>query len=171
MKSKRTAKARAETKTKIDGAILSACEPSWKKVAMIIGRAAKELPDLPEGDEGYRLIARRIQYLVGHGLLIAQGDIARPRYSEVRFPDENENDSAPQIDLRGPRQGSGEQCIRDWIKAASVLVENPSAEILCPKCGLAFLATEVEELDRTHFDLHLRCSNCGAHEIVYKRRP
>jgi hypothetical protein len=53
---------------------------------MIISRAHGKLSGLPEGNDGYRLIAKRIQRLAGNGQLVAQGDISRPRYSEVRLP-------------------------------------------------------------------------------------
>ena len=57
----------------------------------------------------------------------------------------------------------------EWIKAASQLVENPHLQILCPNCGLVYLNVEDEKVDDTHIDRHVRCSNCGAHEIIYKR--
>jgi hypothetical protein len=79
-------KERMTPNSEIDSAILSVCEPSWKKFAMILARAHDKLSGLPEGHEGYRLIAKRIQRLVQDGQLVAQGDISRPRYSEVRLP-------------------------------------------------------------------------------------
>jgi len=75
------------TDSDIDNAILAVVEASWKKVAMIIAKTADRLGrDLPEGDERYHLIARRIEALVRDGKLIAQGDITRWRHSEVRRP-------------------------------------------------------------------------------------
>jgi hypothetical protein len=69
----------------IDAAILAVVETSWRKVAMIISRSADRLGrDLPEGDDGYQLIAKRIQALVSDGRLTAQGDVTRWRHSEVR---------------------------------------------------------------------------------------
>ena len=74
----------------IDGAILSllaAADGRWKKVAMVISRVADAMgKDLPEGDDGYELVARRIEALVGDGRLAAQGDIKNWRFSEVRRP-------------------------------------------------------------------------------------
>jgi len=129
---------------------------------------------LPGRNQGFQLIVRRIKYLVGSGALIAQGDFSRPRYSEVRLPSQNDyNIAAKQAAPENPGQGHGERGMSDyaqWITAATVLVQNSSAKVQCPKCGVAILMAEVEELDRTHFDLHLRCSECGAHETVYKRR-
>jgi len=61
---------------------------------MVVCKAAQKISDLPEGDEGYQIVARRIKSFVRGGRLIAQGDIARWRYSEVRLRDENcQNDS------------------------------------------------------------------------------
>jgi len=57
-----------------------------------------------------------------------------------------------------------------WIEAAKVLMENPFHQVPCPKCGLGFLTVEDEKLDNAHFDRHLRCATCGAHETIYKRK-
>ena len=73
--------------SEIDEAILAVCEPLWRKVAYVVTTAADKLADLPEGSEGYRLVERRLKLLVKDGQLVAQGDISRPRYSEVRLPD------------------------------------------------------------------------------------
>jgi hypothetical protein len=71
----------------IDEAILSATETSWRKVASVIARVQETLGDnLPQGDTGLDLIARRIEVLVQDGRLLAQGDIKKWRYSEVRKP-------------------------------------------------------------------------------------
>jgi hypothetical protein len=75
----------------IDGAILSLLSPvdgRWKKVAMVISKVADAMGnDLPEGDDGYQLVARRIEALVSEGHLASQGDIKNWRFSEVRRPD------------------------------------------------------------------------------------
>jgi hypothetical protein len=74
----------------IDEAILSLLSASngrWKKVAMVIGRVVDALRrDLPQGDDGYELVARRIEVLVSEGRLVAQGNIKNWRFSEVRRP-------------------------------------------------------------------------------------
>ena len=74
----------------IDQAILlmlSATEGRWRKVAMVISRVADGMGnDLPEGDERYDLVAQRIEALVGDGRLVAQGEIKKWRFSEVRRP-------------------------------------------------------------------------------------
>jgi hypothetical protein len=71
----------------IDDAILAVAEVYWLKVASIIMKAAQRLGgELPEGDDGYRLIAARIAALVRGGRLVTQGDISKWRHSEVRLP-------------------------------------------------------------------------------------
>jgi len=73
--------------SRIDDAILAAVEASWKKVAMIIVEVSGNLGgDLPEGDAGYDLVARRIEALARDGRLAVQGDIKHWRHSEVRLP-------------------------------------------------------------------------------------
>jgi hypothetical protein len=71
----------------IDEVILSVTEASWRKAAFVIIKAAKTMgSDLPEGDAGFNLIAKRIEILVRGGRLLAQGDIKKWRHSEVRKP-------------------------------------------------------------------------------------
>lgn len=71
----------------IDQAILSATQSSWRKVAVVIIEVADKVGgDLPEGDAGYNLVAKRIEILVRGGRLLAQGDIKKWRHSEVRKP-------------------------------------------------------------------------------------
>lgn len=71
----------------IDEVILSIAETSWRKVAFVIGRVVSTMgSDLPEGEAGYNVVAKRIEALVGDGRLLAQGDIKKWRYSEVRKP-------------------------------------------------------------------------------------
>jgi hypothetical protein len=67
--------------------LLSATEGRWRKVAMMISTVRDGMAsDLPEGDERYDLVAQRIEALVGDGRLMAQGDIKKWRFSEVRRP-------------------------------------------------------------------------------------
>ena len=72
----------------IDEAILSFLSVSnghWKKVAMVISRVANAMgKDLPDGDDGYERVARRIEFLVSEGRLAAAGNIKNWRFSEVR---------------------------------------------------------------------------------------
>jgi hypothetical protein len=75
------------TDLQIDEVILSVAEASWRKVAFVIMKVAdKTGSDVPEGDAGYDLIAKRIEILVRGGRLLAQGDIKKWRHSEVRKP-------------------------------------------------------------------------------------
>jgi hypothetical protein len=85
--------------------ILSATETSWRKVALVIYRAQEALGDnLPpdliarrieaiaqdeyawQGDTGLDPIAQRIEALVQDRRLLAQGDIKKWRFSEIRKP-------------------------------------------------------------------------------------
>ena len=71
----------------IDDAVLAVAEGHWKKVVMIIVKAAERLgPALPEGDAGYNMVGARIAALVEAGRLDSQGDVSRWRHSEVRLP-------------------------------------------------------------------------------------
>ena len=71
----------------IDEAILSVAEPAWRKVAFVIIKVTDTMgSDLPEGDAGFNLVAKRIEFLVRGGRLLAQGDIKKWRHSEVRKP-------------------------------------------------------------------------------------
>jgi hypothetical protein len=75
------------TSSEIDNAILAVAQASWRKVAMVIVKAAERLgPDLPVSDVGDGMIAERVEALVRAGRLISQGDISRWRHSEVRLP-------------------------------------------------------------------------------------
>jgi Protein of unknown function len=74
----------------IDQAILSTLSAAggrWRKVAMVISTVAKGIAsDSDEEDDRYDLVARRIEALVADGRLVAQGDIKKWRFSEVRRP-------------------------------------------------------------------------------------
>jgi hypothetical protein len=56
-----------------------------------------------------------------------------------------------------------------WIEAARRLTDDPSSQVPCPNCGLAFLTVQDEQVDGDHIDRRLSCPNCGAHECVFKR--
>jgi len=58
---------------------------------------------------------------------------------------------------------------RQWINAAKKLIENPFLQVVCPKCGLAFLGVEDHPVDESHFERRLQCPNCGARESIFKR--
>ena len=67
----------------IDGAILARCEEHWRKVAYIVGSAMMDMPErfdrIPD-----LFYAVRVRALVEAGLLEAQGNLRRMRFSEVR---------------------------------------------------------------------------------------
>ena len=66
-------------------AILRNCQPSWRKVAMVIYKAHSEL-SLPDGDEAYDSVAAELVGLVEVGELEAVGNLSNWRRSEVRLP-------------------------------------------------------------------------------------
>ena len=71
----------------IDEAILSFVGLHWRKVAIVIATVAdKKNGDLPQGDDSYQVVARRIEALADDGRLEAQGNIENWRFSEVRRP-------------------------------------------------------------------------------------
>ncbi|MGB9461937.1 MAG: DUF3658 domain-containing protein [Candidatus Acidiferrum sp.] len=68
--------------------MLSAAAGRWRKVAAVIANVSHALDkELPDGEEAYELVARRIGFLVNERTLLAQGDIKNWRFSEVRLPD------------------------------------------------------------------------------------
>jgi hypothetical protein len=74
--------------SQIDEAILSVTVTSWRKVARVIVMTGELLGDnLPKGEAGLDLVAERIGALIHDGRLVAQGDVKKWRYSEVRKPD------------------------------------------------------------------------------------
>ena len=73
--------------SKIDDAILAVALPRWQKVAMIICKTSERLGSFAiDGDDQHQSYAERIEALVREGRLVAQGDIRKWRYSEVRWP-------------------------------------------------------------------------------------
>jgi hypothetical protein len=80
----------ALSNSQIDDVILSVTVTSWRKVARVIAMTEEILGDkLPEGEVGLDLVADRVEALIHDGRLLAQGDIKKWRYSEVRKPDSN----------------------------------------------------------------------------------
>ena len=73
----------------LDAAILSHARPQWRKVAMIAGRTLQELGVAPSNDQ-LDVVVARIRDLVARGRLAAQGNLSRPRFSEVRLPGDEE---------------------------------------------------------------------------------
>lgn len=70
---------------RIDTELLSHARRSSRKVAMLVGLAmgneAVRVPGLPD-----LFYAQRVRTLVEKGLLVAEGNLAFMRYSEVRLP-------------------------------------------------------------------------------------
>ena len=68
-------------------AVLSQTPGQWRKVAFVINSVASAMADgSANEDERYETVARRIELLVREGRLLAQGDIKKWRFSEIRFP-------------------------------------------------------------------------------------
>jgi hypothetical protein len=70
---------------RIDAELLSHARRSSRKVAMLVGMAmgneSVRVPGLPD-----LFYAQRVRALVEKGLLVAEGNLAFMRYSEVRLP-------------------------------------------------------------------------------------
>jgi hypothetical protein len=80
----------ALSNSQIDEAIMSVTVTSWRKVAFVIAMADKLLGNnVSESEAGLHLVADRIECLIHDSRLLAQGDIKKWRYSEVRKPDSN----------------------------------------------------------------------------------
>ncbi len=60
---------------------------------------------------------------------------------------------------------------RRWIEVGKVLALDATAEVPCPElCGGTLQAFDIDcPGDPEHFERVLRCDNCGAHNILYKR--
>jgi hypothetical protein len=68
----------------LDAAILSHVEGRWLKVARIASRALNDF-GIPPSDDQLEIVIARLRALVAQGRLLAQGNLSRPRYSEVRL--------------------------------------------------------------------------------------
>jgi hypothetical protein len=69
----------------VDAAIVSATGPKWLKVARVVWDAIKA-GGYATDEEQVQLHVRRVIALVDAGKLEAQGNLYRPRFSEVRLP-------------------------------------------------------------------------------------
>jgi hypothetical protein len=69
----------------IDAAILAATGPKFMKVARVVSDALKA-GGFSTDDENVRVHVRRVIALVRGDKLEAQGNLLRPRFSEVRLP-------------------------------------------------------------------------------------
>ena len=70
----------------LDATILSHARANWLKVAMVAARTMQER-DLGLSDEQFDIVVARVRDLVAQGRLVAQGNLGRPRFNEVRLPD------------------------------------------------------------------------------------
>ncbi|MEA9655534.1 DUF3658 domain-containing protein [Xanthomonas campestris pv. raphani] len=68
----------------IDHSLLAASATSWRKVAFVVGTAMDAYPDLYHEipDVFY---SQRVRALVSTGQLVAQGNLHRMRFSEIRL--------------------------------------------------------------------------------------
>jgi hypothetical protein len=71
---------------RIDELILASAAPRWLKVARVMGDVLNACRR-DKVEVGEYAIVKRLHHLVDHGKLQAQGNLYRPRYSEVRLPD------------------------------------------------------------------------------------
>jgi hypothetical protein len=81
----------------LDAAILSHADERWLKVARVAAETMQER-GLDPSDEQLDVIVARMRALVAQGRLVAQGNLSRPRFSEVRLP--GAEDGARRQDLR-----------------------------------------------------------------------
>ena len=69
----------------IDAALMSHAKPQFRKVAMVVGLAMGKQPDRVLGVPDL-FYAERVRKLVADGRLVAEGNLAFMRFSEVRLP-------------------------------------------------------------------------------------
>jgi hypothetical protein len=69
----------------IDTAIIQATQDRWHKVARVVSDALSA-GGFPSSDDHFDLHVRRVIALVGSGALEGKGNLRRPRWSEVRLP-------------------------------------------------------------------------------------
>ncbi|SRR5258708_4933368 len=69
----------------VDAALVSHAGPSWLKVARVVYDALNS-GGFQTTDDVVNLHVRRVAELVKLGQLEAQGNLRRPRFSEVRLP-------------------------------------------------------------------------------------
>ena len=70
---------------RVDHALLSSVRSSWLKVARVVSSAIEAQAFDPWNDGCLHLHVRRLMELVEAGTLEAQGNLRRPRFSEVRL--------------------------------------------------------------------------------------
>ncbi|WP_157257170.1 DUF3658 domain-containing protein [Methyloversatilis discipulorum] len=71
-------------RTEIDEAILSNVSTTWKKVALVVVKVANESGiSFADEDDDFEVVAKHIEFLVGEGRLLAQGNLKNWRSSEI----------------------------------------------------------------------------------------
>ena len=83
----------------LDATILSHARERWLKAAMVAARTMQDR-GLGPTDEQLDIVVARMRALVARGRLVAQGNLNRPRFSEVRLPGKEDGDRARRRDLR-----------------------------------------------------------------------
>ena len=83
----------------LDAAILSHVRERRLKAAMVASRALQDC-GLGLTEEPFDIVVARMCGLFAQGHLVAQEDLSRPRFSEVRRPGGADVDRAPRQDLR-----------------------------------------------------------------------
>ncbi|MGA2495748.1 MAG: DUF3658 domain-containing protein [Roseiarcus sp.] len=82
----------------LDATILSHARQRWLKVAMVAAQTMQERR-LGLSDEQFDIVVARVRDLVAQGRLVSQGNLGRPRFSEVRLPGNEGVDRAAGRDL------------------------------------------------------------------------
>ena len=77
------------TEQEIDDALLAHMTRQYRKVAMVVGLTMMDLEHHSHGKDAL-FFADRVNLLAQKGLIESQGDLTKMRYSEVRFPQDNE---------------------------------------------------------------------------------
>ncbi len=75
------------TASELDAALLASINHRLTKVAMVFGRAERA-PGLTfdEEDDVFEALAERLRELVASGQVLAQGNLEKWQFSEVRIP-------------------------------------------------------------------------------------
>jgi hypothetical protein len=75
----------------IDDAIRRSTKQRWQKVARVVSKALEAGRFETDDDALFDLHVRRVISLVDAGILEAQGNLRRPRWSEVRLRDQGDS--------------------------------------------------------------------------------
>lgn len=65
-----------------------------------------------------------------------------------------------------------EEKTRKWIEAANMLIENPTAKVVCPECEKGFLQVKDEPIEIwKKLDRYLICDSCGKWNVITMANP